>query len=74
MMVIFKMLDGTRVAINPETVMECFDHGNSTRVRYVDGSYTDLDGSFEEVSRKLHETSMNYTINRMTDAIGKIGR
>jgi hypothetical protein len=66
------MLDGTSVAINPETVMECFDHGNSTRVRYVDGSYTDVEVGFEEAIKKLDEASMTNGIKYLIDAVGNI--
>jgi hypothetical protein len=66
------MLDGTSVAINPETVMECFEFGNSTRVRYVDGSYTDVEVGFEEVIKKLDEASMTNGIKYLIDAVGNI--
>lgn len=69
MMVIFKMTDGRNVGVNPENIVECFGGNSTTRIRYVDGSYTDIDESFDEVIKKLDEASMANGISALLDAI-----
>ena len=72
MMVIFKLTNGTNIGVNPENVMECFGGNLTTRIRYVDGSYTDVEVGFEEVIKKLDEASMTNGIKYLIDAVGNI--
>jgi len=72
MMVIFKMTDGRNVGVNPENIVECFGVNSTTRIRYVDGSYTDVEATFDEVIKKLDEASITNGIKYIIDAIGNI--
>ena len=68
MLVLFKMLDGRDVAINPGNVTETFGGNSTTRIYFVDGSYTDVECSFEETVKRLNEGSDN-GIGYLIDAI-----
>ena len=69
MLTIFKMTDGRDIAINPENVTECFGDNSTTRICFVDGSYTDIEGNFAETVKKLNEASMANGISALLDAI-----
>ena len=69
MLALFKMTDGRNVGVNPENVTETFGGNSTTRICFVDGSYTDVECSFEETVKKLNEASMSNGISALIDVI-----
>ena len=69
MLTIFKMTDGRDIAINPENVTKAFGGNSTTRICFVDGSYSDIEAPFDEVVKKLNEASMSNGISALLDAI-----
>jgi hypothetical protein len=71
MLTTFKMLDGRDVAINPESVTECFGGESTTRICFCDGSYTDVEESFTNTVKKLNDVSMTNGIAYLIEAMKK---
>lgn len=70
MLVLFKMTDGRNVGVNPENVTETFGVNDfTTRICYVNGSYTDVKAPFDEVVQKLNEASMTTGLSALINGI-----